>query len=484
MAAAGSFPAPRLCGADPSRSEGAREGGGARFCGATQGLTAPDPLARSIWRCDCPRLREGWPSGLRRAPGERVHGRPCRGFESHSLRQINPGILSRFNRLDLPQRTAERVVLHFPVAPGAPRGAAMALRRVHVWNRDGRYYWRVRLPVVLARRLGRTHYGVALRTSDRGLARRLAARANQVRSCCLPSPLPAWARRAGGGRLSGLRTHYSLDATRHWTAWPDHRAATVIALEHAFAAIGSPGVLLYPTMTCGAGGENTVRRIAALTRFGLVPLSRGGRSLIQPVHIEDVARAVVSAVQRRFYHAEPIVLAGPEPVSYAAFVRAVATAAGRRAAILPVPLGVASALGAIISTLPRLPRVRRAEIRRLVEDKAFDITPARELLGFDAMPLTEGLARTFARGGRSGLVQRLARPVRTPGPAPGGGLSGTRNCLGRSDGVCSAHPPRTQGRGATPRSPRKRRRTHPRHVDRCPRGWNARAHHAGCARQG
>ncbi|MFN6956782.1 MAG: DUF6538 domain-containing protein, partial [Acetobacteraceae bacterium] len=49
--------------------------------------------------------------------------------------------------------------------------------RLHLLSRRGRFYWRARLPVVLARRLGRTHYGIALRTSDRVLARRLAARA-------------------------------------------------------------------------------------------------------------------------------------------------------------------------------------------------------------------------------------------------------------------------------------------------------------------
>lgn len=189
-----------------------------------------------------------------------------------------------------------------------------------------------------------------------------------------------------------------MGSTRRWTAWPDHRAATVIALEHAFAACGSPGVLLYPTMIYGAGGENNVRRIAALARFGLVPLPNGGRSLIQPVHTEDVARAVVAAVRRRLRHGEPIVLAGPEPLAYADFVRAVAAAAGRRVAILPVPLTLAFALGAIVSALPGLPRIRRAEIRRLVEDKAFDITPARDLLGFDPMPLEVGLARTFGHG--------------------------------------------------------------------------------------
>src|SRR5215467_2650218 len=33
-------------------------------------------------------VAEGWPSGLRRTLGKRVYGKPYRGFESHSLRQI------------------------------------------------------------------------------------------------------------------------------------------------------------------------------------------------------------------------------------------------------------------------------------------------------------------------------------------------------------------------------------------------------------
>lgn len=49
--------------------------------------------------------------------------------------------------------------------------------RIHLSKRAGRYYWRARLPVVLASRLGRSHFGISLRTGDRMLARRLAARA-------------------------------------------------------------------------------------------------------------------------------------------------------------------------------------------------------------------------------------------------------------------------------------------------------------------
>ncbi len=188
-----------------------------------------------------------------------------------------------------------------------------------------------------------------------------------------------------------------LGSTRRYTAFPDARAQSVIALEHAFGALGSPGVLLYPTMIYGARGENNVQRIAALCRFGIVPLPAGGRSLIQPVHTKDLAAAIVAAVTRRTVSAQPLVIAGPEPLPYAAFVRAVARAAGRKVRVLGVPLQVAFALGALTAVVPGLPKVTRAEIRRLVEDKDFDISPARDLLGFSPMSLDAGLALTFGR---------------------------------------------------------------------------------------
>lgn len=188
-----------------------------------------------------------------------------------------------------------------------------------------------------------------------------------------------------------------LGSTRRYTRFPDPRADAVRALEAAFSASGVAGVLLHLTMTYGASDETNVGRIAALARFGVIPLPGGGGRLIQPVHADDVARAVVAAVQRRAVAPEPVVLAGPEPMPYAAFVRAVARAAGRRVRVLPVPLGLAVTLALVSPLLSSLPRVTRGEIVRLTEDKAFDITPARRLLGFDPMPLDAGLALTFTR---------------------------------------------------------------------------------------
>jgi hypothetical protein len=56
------------------------------------------------------------------------------------------------------------------------------------------------------------------------------------------------------------------------------------------------------------------------------------------------------------------------------------------------------AAAALTAVLPLVPTVRPAEIRRLLEDKAFDIAPMIATLGVRPITLADGLAGTF-RGG-------------------------------------------------------------------------------------
>ncbi len=186
-------------------------------------------------------------------------------------------------------------------------------------------------------------------------------------------------------------------STRRFTRWSDDPSAQrVIAGEKAFLAAGRPGFLLHSTMIYGTTGENNVQRLAALLRrLPVVPLPGGGRSLLQPVHQGDVVKAALAASRIPTTIPEVLTIAGPSSMPYADFVRAVAHAAGLpRPRIVAMPVSVLLALTPL-TRLPFLPQVEAMEIRRLVEDKAFDISAARARLGFDPVPLDIGLARTF-----------------------------------------------------------------------------------------
>lgn len=189
-----------------------------------------------------------------------------------------------------------------------------------------------------------------------------------------------------------------IGSTRRYTRWPDAHGNGVIAGETSFLSSGRNGVMLHPTMIYGAGRDDTVGRLAAmLRRLPLVPLPGGGRALVQPIHEADLIRCVLAALEHEWVGSHTLVVAGPEPVSYADFVRAVARAAGLpRPSIVPVPVASLIALAPLTRWLPFLPRIEPDEVRRLAEDRAFPIDAMLTTLGVRPMPLEKGLRLTFA----------------------------------------------------------------------------------------
>lgn len=188
-----------------------------------------------------------------------------------------------------------------------------------------------------------------------------------------------------------------MGSTRRFSQWPDDHGDGVRAGEAAFLASGRAGVMLHPTMIYGAQGEDNVRRLAALiARLPVAPLPGGGRALVQPIHQGDVTRCLLAALRRDWTEACTVVIAGPVPLPYRDFLRAVARAAGLRAPpILPIPALPLRLLAPLTRLIPGLPRIGTDEIRRLTEDKDFDIGPMRRLLGVEPIGLDQGLALTF-----------------------------------------------------------------------------------------
>ncbi len=191
-----------------------------------------------------------------------------------------------------------------------------------------------------------------------------------------------------------------MGSTRRFTKWPDAHGRGVIAGETALRAWGGDGVILHPTMIYGAEGENNVRRLAALARrLPVLPLPAGGRCLVQPIHQDDVTACLVAALARPWGTPQAVVVAGPAPLTYADFIRAIAHAAGLRTPrVLPLPAWLLMALSPL-TALPGLPRIHADEIRRLLEDKAFAIDDMRALLGVIPRPLAVGLAQTLGGPG-------------------------------------------------------------------------------------
>lgn len=207
----------------------------------------------------------------------------------------------------------------------------------------------------------------------------------------------AAAEEAGVGRAVFVST------TAIFTSLPAPTKPVRLAAEEAIGASALAWTILRPTMIYGTPGDrNMARLLRALARLPVVPLPGGGRGLQQPVHVDDLAQAVVAALEapaalRRAYD-----LAGPEPLTLAQVVHQAAAAAGRRPRAVPVPLAPAVALARAYEALVPSPRLRAEQVARLGEDKAVDIGPARADLGFSPRPFAEGIAAEAALVGVGG----------------------------------------------------------------------------------
>lgn len=150
-----------------------------------------------------------------------------------------------------------------------------------------------------------------------------------------------------------------------------------VAAERGFAL-----TVLRPTLIYGNGRDHSLSRLVALARrWRWLPLPAGARGLRQPVHVEDVAAAVLACLREPRPRPGFFDLPGGETLPFGEMVdRALAAGApGARRLPLPMPL---FRLGLLAMGLPgRGAGPGRGFLARLGQDLVYDGGPARAALG-------------------------------------------------------------------------------------------------------
>ncbi|MBI1245742.1 MAG: NAD(P)H-binding protein [Alphaproteobacteria bacterium] len=187
-------------------------------------------------------------------------------------------------------------------------------------------------------------------------------------------------------------------SVRVFTKLPDPAAESVRTALYELGKSQRPSVVLLPSMIYGAAEDRNVGRVLRfLARFPRavpipVPLPDGGRHTVQPIHVDDLASCVVSAIERvSTLGRTPIIVAGPEPITYARFMRECAAAIGRRVWIVPVPVRLLVGIARVAKAIGLRVPFDALELRRAAEDKAFDVTQMHEALGIVPRAFAEGV---------------------------------------------------------------------------------------------
>lgn len=191
---------------------------------------------------------------------------------------------------------------------------------------------------------------------------------------------------------AGLKRAVFVSTTSIFTRLATASKPVRQAAEDTIQASGLDWTIVRPTMIYGTPGDrNMARLLRGLRRLPALPLPGGGRGLQQPVHVDDLAAAIVGALDRPASIHRAYDVAGPEPLSLRAVVEEAAQAVDRHPRLVSMPLRPTVALVRLYEMAAPSPRLKSEQIARLAEDKAVDIGPARVDLGFDPRPFADGI---------------------------------------------------------------------------------------------
>ena len=97
--------------------------------------------------------------------------------------------------------------------------------------------------------------------------------------------------------------------------------------------------IVRPTMIYGTPEDrNIARLLKVLHRAPVLPIPGGGKRLQQPVHVADLANAIVQAIESEQVVGKAVDVPGPEPLSFRDLLLAAGKAVGRKPLLVPVPL--------------------------------------------------------------------------------------------------------------------------------------------------
>jgi nucleoside-diphosphate-sugar epimerase len=176
-----------------------------------------------------------------------------------------------------------------------------------------------------------------------------------------------------------------------------------VATEALVMGAGIPWSIVQPSITYGPGDTSgMIDRMARLVARHAFVVPGLGRTRVQLVYIDDLARIIVDAAESRAATGQRFICTYKDPIRVGALVRLIARAVGGHVAPIGPPVALLKlaargfealdALGALRGQDPPLTREKLATIS---VDRAYDVSTMRRLLGTEPrIGYDEGIART------------------------------------------------------------------------------------------
>ena len=191
---------------------------------------------------------------------------------------------------------------------------------------------------------------------------------------------------------AGIKRAIFISTTAIFTQLNAKSKKVRVAAELAIETSGLKYTILRPTMIYGSPRDRNMWRLIRFLQISpIIPVFGDGKSLQQPIFVDDVAQAVMSCVSNDKTISKSYNIAGKHPLTYNEVIDTIAKAMNKRVWKLHIPSKPVVAMLSLFERL-RIPFPIKAEqVMRLNENKDFTYADAQRDFEFSPLAFGEGI---------------------------------------------------------------------------------------------
>ena len=191
---------------------------------------------------------------------------------------------------------------------------------------------------------------------------------------------------------AGIQRAIFISTTAIFTQLNANSRNVRVAAELAIEVSGLRYTILRPTMIYGDPRDRNMWRLIRLMRFSpIVPVFGDGTYLQQPIHVDDVARAVVSCLSSDQTIRKSYNIAGKTPLTYNEVIDTIARLLNKQVWKLYIPFRPVVSLLQFFEHFGVSFPIKSEQILRLNENKNFSYEEAQKGFGFCPLSFAEGI---------------------------------------------------------------------------------------------
>ena len=180
-----------------------------------------------------------------------------------------------------------------------------------------------------------------------------------------------------------------MGSTRLFSKFEDQKAKDLRLLAEKIWQSKINATVIHPTLTYGAPDSNNVERVVRFCSLSpIVPVPKGGNTLIQPVSASDLLQGLLTCLKDEETIGRTIIAAGGRAMSYKRFIEACAESSGKKTKVMLI-LSPNENSRRIFAPIPGIPSIHASELKRLFENKHFSNDEFRKLLGREPLTFPE-----------------------------------------------------------------------------------------------